>query len=149
MFHFCSHIEYKGMHVTCSSVFFKLFCNGPVVLVWDLFPVASRLIHWYKLILDQPLPQSSREAAHVLRHPALVRHAQCWSTGLLQVSWPRPPVVWCSSTFFRLSSCLDTHVGPMNLKMNSDCSCSFSFAVFYTDEMQLCLTHWTFVYQRR
>lgn len=82
-------------------------CMYPVVLVWDL-------------ILDQPLPQSSREAAHVLRRPALVRHAQGRSPGLLQVSWPRPPVLWRARTFSTLSSGLDAHVSLMNLDMKSE-----------------------------
>ncbi len=95
-------------------------------------------IQWHKLLLDQSLSQSSREAVHVLGHPALVRHTQCWSPRLLRVSWPRPPVVWWSS----VSACLDAHVGPMNLQMNSDIF-SFSdlrldsFAVFYSDEIHL------------
>lgn len=89
-------------------------CMYPVVLVWDL-------------ILDQPLPQSSREAAHVLRRPALVRHAQGRSPGLLQVSWPRPPVLWRARTFSTLSSGLDAHVSLMNLssrhrRSNTRCS---------------------------
>ncbi len=130
----CIHIEFKGMRVTLFSFCCQLssaFSNGPVVLVWGQ-------IQWHKLLLDQSLSQSSREAVHVLGHPALVRHTQCWSPRLLRVSWPRPPVVWWSS----VSACLNAHIGPMNLQTNSDII-SFSdlgldsFAVFYSDGIHL------------
>ncbi len=39
------------------------------------------------------LPQPGREATHVLRHPAVVRHRHLWLSQLLQVGWASLPAV--------------------------------------------------------